>query len=317
LASVLLIYNYFIRMGSHFGEFAALLTAIFWTITALAFESASKKVGSLAVNIIRLSIAFVFLSVYMLFSRGLFFPSDASFHNWVWLALSGLVGFVIGDLCLFQAFVVIGARTSMLIMSLAPPIAAFTGWIILGERFTLQNTAGMTLTLTGIALVVLNRTPKTGVQGKKGMHFNYPIAGLLLAFGGAAGQGVGLVLSKLGMQEYNAFAASQIRVLAGVAGFAIVFSSLGRWKTVFEAMRHLPAMKRLTLGAFFGPFLGVSFSLLAIQHTNTGVACTIMSIVPVLIIAPSVIINKDKLTIREVLGALLAVAGVSLFFITV
>jgi drug/metabolite transporter (DMT)-like permease len=303
-------------MGSHLGEFAALLTAIFWTVTALAFESASKKVGSLAVNIIRLSIAFVFLSVYMLFVRGLFFPSDASLYNWGWLALSGLIGFVIGDLCLFQAFVVIGARTSMLIMSLAPPIAAFTGWIILGEHFTLQNTAGMALTLTGIALVVLNRTPKAGTERRNGMHLNYPIAGLLLAFGGAAGQGVGLVLSKLGMQEYNAFAASQIRVLAGVAGFAIVFSVLGRWKTVFEAMHHLPAMKRLTLGAFFGPFLGVSFSLLAIQHTNTGVASTIMSIVPVLIIAPSVIINKEKLTIREVLGALLAVAGVSLFFIT-
>jgi drug/metabolite transporter (DMT)-like permease len=303
-------------MGSHFGEFAALLTAVFWTITALAFESASKKVGSLAVNIIRLSIAFLFLSIYTLVSRGFFFPTDASLHNWGLLALSGLVGFVIGDLCLFQAFVVIGARTSMLIMSLSPPIAAFTGWIILGEKFSLQNTAGMALTLTGIALVVLNRTPKTGVPGKNGMHLNYPITGLLLAFGGAAGQGVGLVLSKLGMQEYDAFASSQIRVLAGVAGFALVFSILGRWKTVLAAMHHLPAMKRLTLGALFGPFLGVSFSLLAIQHTNTGVASTIMSIVPVLIIAPSVIINKEKLTVREVLGAVIAVAGVSLFFIT-
>jgi drug/metabolite transporter (DMT)-like permease len=304
-------------MGSHFGEFAALLTAVFWTITALAFESASKKVGSLAVNIIRLSIAFVFLSIYTLFSRGLFFPTDASLYSWGWLALSGLVGFVIGDLCLFQAFVVIGARTSMLIMSLSPPIAALTGWIILGEKFTLQNTAGMALTLTGIALVVLNRTPKAGVPGKKGMQFNYPLAGLLLALGGAAGQGVGLVLSKLGMLEYDAFASSQIRVLSGVAGFAIVFFILGRWSSVLDGIRHIPAMKRLTLGAFFGPFLGVSFSLLAIQHTNTGVASTIMSIVPVLIIAPSVIINKEKLTIREVMGATLAVAGVSLFFITI
>jgi drug/metabolite transporter (DMT)-like permease len=303
-------------MGSHFGEFAALLTAVFWTITALAFESASKKVGSLAVNIIRLSIAFIFLSIYTLFSRGLFFPSDASWQSWGLLALSGIVGFVIGDLCLFQAFVVIGARTAMLIMSLAPPVAALAGWVLLGERFTLQNTEGMALTLTGIALVVLNRTPKTSVSGKKEMHFNYPLTGLLLAFGGAAGQGVGLVLSKLGMREYDAFASSQIRVLAGVVGFAVVFSFLGRWSNVVNAMRHIPAMKRLTLGAFFGPFLGVSFSLLAIQHTNTGVASTIMSIVPVLIIAPAVIINKEKLTIREVLGALLAVAGVSLFFIT-
>ncbi len=303
-------------MNAHFGEIAALLTAVFWTITALAFESASKKIGSLVVNILRLSIALIFLSIYTWFSRGLFFPSDASMHGWLWLALSGLVGFVIGDLLLFQAYVVIGARISMLFMSLAPPIAAITGWLILGEQFTLQNSAGMALTLAGIALVVLNRTPKTGIAGKRGVRFNYPLTGLLLAFGGAAGQGVGLVLSKLGMQEYDAFASSQIRVMAGVVGFAVVFTVLGRWRNVLEAFSNIPAMKRLTIGSFFGPFLGVSFSLLAIQHTNTGVASTIMSIVPVLIIAPAVLINKEKLTLREVMGALLAVAGVSLFFIT-
>ena len=303
-------------MNAHFGEIAALLTAVVWTITALAFESASKKIGSLVVNILRLSIALIFLSIYTWFSRGLFFPSDASMHGWLWLALSGLVGFVIGDLLLFQAYVVIGARISMLFMSLAPPIAAITGWLILGEQFTLQNSAGMALTLAGIALVVLNRTPKTGLAGKRGVRFNYPLTGLLLAFGGAAGQGVGLVLSKLGMQEYDAFASSQIRVMAGVVGFAVVFTVLGRWRDVREAFSNIPAMKRLTLGSFFGPFLGVSFSLLAIQHTNTGVASTIMSIVPVLIIAPAVLINKEKLTLREVMGALLAVAGVSLFFIT-
>ena len=303
-------------MGSYFGEFSALLTAVFWTITALAFGSASKKVGSLAVNIIRLNIAFIFLSLYTLFSRGFLFPTDASLHSWGWLTLSGLVGFVIGDLCLFQAFVVIGARTSMLIMSLTPPIAALTGWLILGEKFSLQNTAGMALTLTGIAIVVLNRTPKTGVPRKKEVRFNYPLSGLFLAFGGAAGQGVGLVLSKLGMQDYNPFAASQIRVLAGVVGFTLVFFFLGQWSSVRGALRHIPAMKRLTLGAFFGPFLGVSFSLMAIQHTSTGIASTIMSIVPVLIIAPAVILNKEKLTLREVLGAVLAVSGVSLFFIT-
>ena len=303
-------------MNSHFGEIAALLTAVFWTITALAFESASKKVGSLAVNILRLSIALIFLSIYTWISRGLFFPSDASLHGWMWLALSGLVGFVIGDLLLFQAFVVIGARISMLIMSLAPPIAALAGWLILGEKITFQNSLGMAITLAGIALVVLNRTPKTGVAGRRGVRFNYPLAGLLLAFGGAAGQGVGLVLSKLGMQEYDAFASSQIRVIAGVIGFSVVLTILSKWSNVRQAFKHGPAMKRLTLGAFFGPFLGVSFSLLAIQHTNTGVASTIMSIVPVLIIAPAVFINKEKLTLREVLGALLAVAGVSLFFIT-
>ena len=47
---------------NHYGEFAALLVAFFWSITALSFEAASKKVGSLPVNIIRLVIGLAFLS---------------------------------------------------------------------------------------------------------------------------------------------------------------------------------------------------------------------------------------------------------------
>jgi len=138
---------------------------------------------------------------------------------------------------------------------------------------------------------------------------------LLLAFGGAAGQGVGLVLSKYGMGDYDAFAATQIRVLTGVAGFILVISIYGGWSRVREALQNKPALKRLSLGAFFGPFLGVSFSLIAVKYTTSGIASTIMSIVPVLIILPSVLIMKEKVTWREIAGALVAVGGVSLFFI--
>ncbi|HPV56309.1 MAG TPA: EamA family transporter, partial [Tenuifilaceae bacterium] len=88
------------------GELAALLTAVFWTITALAFESASRKVGSLSVNLIRLFAAFIFLSLYAWAVRGVPFPTDAGTHQWIWLSISGLVGFVLGDLFLFQSYVV-------------------------------------------------------------------------------------------------------------------------------------------------------------------------------------------------------------------
>jgi drug/metabolite transporter (DMT)-like permease len=82
---------------SHPGEFSAILVALFWTITALAFESASNKVGSLPVNVIRLIFGFLFLSLLNLIIRGRFFPTDASVHNWIWLSVSGLIGFVLGD----------------------------------------------------------------------------------------------------------------------------------------------------------------------------------------------------------------------------
>ena len=137
----------------------------------------------------------------------------------------------------------------------------------------------------------------------------------MLALGGALGQAAGLVLSKKGMGEYDAFSASQIRVLTGIAGFTILFFFMKRWPKVLEALKHIPAMKRITLGAFFGPFLGVSFSLLAVQHTQAGIAATLMAISPVLIIAPAIILFKEKVNWKEILGAVITVGGVALFFL--
>lgn len=303
-------------MGHFTGEFAAVLTAIFWTVTSLSFESAGKKVGSLAVNLIRLVIAFFIYSVYTWITRGSFIPMDAGSERWAWLALSGLVGFVMGDLLLFQAYVVIGARVSMLIMALAPPITALAGWLVLGEVLSPMNWLGMTITLAGIAIVVLKREKKDDQPEKRGkIKAAYSLQGILLAFGGAIGQGVGLVLSKKGMGGYDAFASAQIRVLTGMIGFAILFIFMKRYPRVWAALKNGPAMKRITLGSIFGPFLGVSFSLIAIQHTQAGIAATIMAIVPVLIIPPAILFFKEKVNWKEIIGAVIAVAGVAIFFV--
>jgi drug/metabolite transporter (DMT)-like permease len=305
-------------LSTHQGEFAALLTAVFWTITALAFESASKKVGSLSVNLIRLCLALVFLSIYSWVSRGVAFPVDAGQHQWVWLSLSGLVGFVLGDLFLFRSYVVIGARISMLIMALAPPIAALIGWIALDEHLTLKQGLGMFVIFAGIAMVILEKEyedPEISEAKPRKVRFAYPITGLLLALGGAVGQGGGLVLSKYGMQQYDVFASVQIRVITGIAGFAAMFLLLNRWDALRNALRNRKAMSRLSIGAVFGPFLGVSFSLWAVRYTSTGVASALMSIVPVLIILPSVVLFKEKFNAKELIGAVITVGGVMLFFL--
>ncbi len=228
--------------SNHIGEYAALLTAIFWTVTALAFESASKKVGSLSVNLIRLCMAMVFLSIYSWVTRGLILPTDATNYQWVWLSLSGLIGFVLGDLFLFKSYEVISARISMLIMALAPPIAALISWIALGEHLNAKQGIGMLLTFAGIALVVLKRefNPDEEVSetNNKKLKLNYPISGLLLAFGGAVGQAGGLVLSKIGMQNYDVIAAVQIRVITGIIGFVAIFFFLNSWKSLRIAIKE-------------------------------------------------------------------------------
>ena len=302
------------------GELAALATALCWTVTALSFEAAGRRIGSLTVNIIRLVMASLLFALYGAVARGLPLPVDAGPAVWGWLALSGLVGFVIGDLLLFQAFIDIGARVSMLIYSSVPPLTATLGYFVLGERLTSRGVLGMALTVAGIAIVVLRPAVPVGPAGRAA-----PVArpdgrrrarGVLLAFGGALGQAGGLILGRVGAGvTFDAFAATQIRALAGVLGFALVFTFAGRWRTVAPALRNRGAMGRVALGATFGPFLGVSLGLFAAQNTSAGIAATIMALVPVLIIVPSVLVFRERVTLREVIGAVVAVAGVGLLFL--
>jgi drug/metabolite transporter (DMT)-like permease len=295
---------------NHIGEFAALFTAFCWTVTALAFESASNKVGSIAVNIIRLCFALVFLSVFTFFSRGFILPTDASSHAWFWLSISGIIGFVLGDLFLFESFIIVGSRISMLMMTLVPPMTALFSWIMLKETLNSASIIGMILTLSGIALVILNKK-----DGEKYFSFNHPVKGILFAFLGAVGQSVGLVFSKVGMGSYDAFAATQIRIITGIIGFAIVITFWKKWGNISAAFKNITAIKRITIGSVFGPFLGVSFSLYAVQHTSAGIASTIMAITPILIIPPAILFKKEKVTLREIIGAVVSVVGVALFFI--
>jgi drug/metabolite transporter (DMT)-like permease len=296
--------------NSHLGEFAALLTAVFWTITSLAFESASNRIGSVAVNILRLFIGFAFLGTFNLIHRGFFLPVDASAENWIWLSLSGFVGFVFGDLFLFKSYTIIGSRFSMLIMTLVPPITAFFSFIILRERLTLFHYLGMTMTFSGIAMAIFSRRGK----GEK-LSLKLSPKGILYALGGAVGQALGLVLSKFGMKNYDPFAATEIRIIAGILGYALLVTILLRWKNVVKGTANKSGMLLTTLGAFFGPFLGVSFSLIAVKYTETGIASTIMALVPVFIIIPAIAIFRQKVTLPEIFGAIVSVAGVALFFL--
>ena len=301
-------------MNNYLGEIAALATAVCWTVTAMAFESAGKRVGALSLNLIRLVIGLVFLSIYNTIVNGEFFPS-ATNYQWFWLALSGLVGFVLGDLFLFRAFIMIGARISMLIMALVPPIAALIGWITLGEKLSGVEFLGMGITLSGIVLVMSSKLEiNKGALGKS-LKMGPFLLGSLLALGGAVGQAAGLVLSKKGMQDMDPFSATQIRIMTGVVGFAIVITIFKRWKHLFGALKDLRAMKFMTLGSFTGPFLGVSLSLLAVQHTDTGIAATLMALTPVMIIPLAIMMKKEKVSAIEIIGALVSVGGVALFFL--
>ncbi len=305
-------------LTSHLGELFALLTAVFWTATSLSFQQATRRAGSLSVNVLRLMIAFFIYGLISYFSRGLFLPFDASTHQWIWMSISGLIGFVFGDYFLFKSYELISARISMLIMSLSAPLAAFIGWIILGETMNFISILAMFITIFGIMMVITEKKKlddlKAGVKNKK-IQFSFSPKGMLFAFFGSIGQALGLVLSKYGMRDYNVFAATQIRIIAGAIGFVILISLIKRWPKVKQAVTDSISMRFIVIGSIFGPFLGVYMSLLAVKYTTVGIASTIMAIIPVLIIPPAILLYKEKVTVKEVVGAFIALGGIVLFFI--
>ncbi len=297
-------------MQSHIGEMAALATAICWTLNAIAFESAGKKVGSLSVNYLRLFVGFFFLSISAYFTRGLALPTDATGYTWFWLLISGLLGFVLGDMFLFEAFVEIGSRVSLLIMSAAPPLTALVGFLIMGERISFLGLTGMFITMAGICLVILSRNPS-----EKKVKLNRSVKGIVYASLGALGQALGLIFSKVGMGTYNPFAATQIRLLAAFVAFTIIITMRKKWPEIRSAFNDKKAIWEIAIGAVFGPFIGVTFSLVALQYTAAGIVSSISSVSPVIIIPASIMIFKEKVLPKEILGALISMVGVILLFL--
>jgi len=294
----------------YIGQIAAILTAVCWSIGSTNFEKAGKKIGPLNLNLMRLLMAFAFSIVFTIFSRGMPLPIDATGKMWFWLMLSGLVGFTIGDLFLFEAFVRLGARISMLIYASVPIFSAVLAYVFLGEAMTGRQILGMVITITGIAVVILDN----GGEGGK-MKFAHPVLGILFAFGGAVGQSVGYIIGKYGMGDYDAFAATQIRMIAGIIGFIVFFIFKNQWKSFFQSFKQKDAIKPAAIGALFGPFIGVSLSLFAVQRINPGVASTLMSITPVILIVYAIIFKGEKIRAKEIIGSLICIAGLGTIFI--
>lgn len=297
-------------LKANIGELAALGTAICWSLSATSFELSGKKVGSLSVNYIRLGIGFIFISILTFFTRGMFFPTDATSHNWIFLSISGLIGFFIGDLFLFQSYLEVGSRVSMLIMATSPPITGLLSFLIFGEKLKITSIIGMTITMVGISIVILSKNPD-----EKKIKLSHSVKGLTYAALGSLGQSVGLIFSKLGMGSYNAFASTQIRIITGFISFTILFIYLNKWNDLKIALDNKKAMVGISIGALFGPVLGVSLALFSLQYTSAGISSTITSIVPVIIIPVSILVFKEKVKLKEILGAVVTVSGVAMLFI--
>ena len=305
-------------MMAYIGELISIGVAFSWTATALLSEYGSKRLGNLTLNVLRMALALVFSLVLFGVVTGSPLPTAVPLDACGWMLLSGLVGYVIGDFCLFQCYIIIGSRYGQLFMTLAPLSAALMAWVTLGQQMTAMSIVAMLVTLLGIAISVLGRGEHHKVSLKLPLH------GVLYAIGAAMCQGIGLVLSKIGMDHYNLtalaetgvpewmipFSANFYRCVAGIIGFTLLLYVREGIAPLRDALHDRKGLTVATATTVFGPFVGVGFSL-----TAAGIASTLMAMTPIIILLPSYWLFHEKITWRAFLGAVISVVGVSLFFL--
>lgn len=297
------------------GEIAAFLVAICWAFTSVFFTAAGSQVGSLVVNRTRLLFASILLLASHLLLTGHLLPLDAAPERWWWLGLSGLIGLVLGDAFLFQAFILIGARISTLIMASVPVISALIAWVFLNEKLNGLEFAGILITVAGISIVVGDH--HHAGRSPLGQHSPQYLQGILFAFLGALGQAVGLVLQKKGgAGDFPAISSVLIRVLLAALimwGIAL-FQKKARY-TLQQSTSTKTVFRAILLGTLVGPFAGIWLSMVAIQSAYVGVAATLMALTPIIMLPIAYWIYKEKISTLAYAGTFLSLAGVALIFI--
>ncbi len=291
------------------GELSALLTACCWSGSSLAFAAATQRAGVFQVNTTRLILALTYL---FLLTGAAQLSLKLSMTQIAYLSLSGIIGLALGDSFLFRAYQEIGARVTMLIMSLAPAIAAVLAYALLGETLSALGVLGIVITMVGIGIVVLERS-RTSPSA-----MSYSVLGIVLALLAATGQGAGLVFAKMAFREgeVNGFVATAVRIAASLVLLLPVAAVTRRYEspaTMFAKDRK--AFYLTATGSVLGPFLGITFSLVAIEHTKIGIAATIMATVPILMMPLVRFLYKERLTWRAIVGALVTVVGVGVLFL--
>ncbi len=298
------------------GQIAAILTSALWTFNSILFTSAGKKIGPISVNAYRIIAAVIFLSITHVFLFGNILPI-ISYNQFIWIGLSGVVGLGIGDFGLFASFVIIGPRRSLLIMALSPIFASIFAYLILNEILSELAIFGMTVTIIGVIIVILEKEEKSNEEILSNKR---KIWGIFLALIGAIGQGTGAVLAKKGIYfdsniVVNPLSAALTRMAIAAVFIWVCVIILGKIPELKKAIKDRSGIKSTIAGAFLGPFLGVTFSMVAVTFTEVGVAQTLMSLMPVMIIPVIYFGYKQKTSIRGIFGAVIAIVGVALLFL--
>jgi drug/metabolite transporter (DMT)-like permease len=300
------------------GELIALITTLCWSLGIFPFTEAAKRIGSAPLNQYRLLLAWIIISIILFFWNDLNFVelfTEPQPYHFIFLGLSGIIGFSIGDYCSFNSFKLLGPKLASLYTTFAPGAALLIGYIALNESVNLIGIFGILITVSGVIWLTLSKKDSNAATQ---VGYTRDKRGIIYGIIGALCQGTGLVLSKYGMDYYEVklqtMHAVWIRLLFAFSAAFIVSLLAGKLKANSKPIftnekNNLPFM---FLGTLLGPVMGVTLSLFAIQKLEVAVAQTIFALLPLFVLPISLIIYKERITSQSVFACLLALVGVLL-----
>lgn len=291
------------------GYIFALITAGCWTQNSIIYSYVGRQIGSPTVTHIRLWLALPIVLLVNLIFTGELIPSGISILSFIYIASSGFVGFFIADLFIFRAFVDLGPRETMVIMTLSPIFGALISWFTFAEVLSLLQIGGIMTTISGVIWVIF-------AENKHIHRSQVNFRGIAYALAGAFTQAVGMVLAKGGLAEgLHPVSANVVRIIAGLLGLFIF--SLVRKQALrdFRKMKDKKSLILLLTAAIVGPVLGIILALYALSWAPVGIVTTLMQTSPVMLLPIDRFVLKKRIPPGAVGGTIVAIIGAAFLFI--
>lgn len=292
-------------MSSISGQLAALIVALCWAQNSILYSSAGRRAGSYSVAHIRLWIALPMVILLNLLFTGELLPAGYQLNSYLYLLSSGVIGFFLADILIFRAYVLIGGRKTLVILTSSPILTAIAGTLYLDQHLDLLQLSGILTTVLGIILVLFSRDRAERAENEEGK-------GVLFAWLGALCQAAAMIGSAAGMGEgIHPVSANYLRILAGFVCFVLYSLITGRFLDDFRAMDR-KVVTSITAAAAAGPILGISLTMYALSVANAAVVTAISQISPVILLIYERIFLQAKPARGSILGTVTATLGVAL-----
>lgn len=294
------------------GQLLALVTATCWAQNSITYKYLGTYVGSDAVAHIRMWIALPAILLLTFFTEGMFFPTNLSLQTYLILFASGAIGYFITDMMMFYAYVYLGARETMVIMTLSPVATAIFSYFLFDEHLIASQILGILLTIAGVVVMVVF-SMRHRIKGKDDKA---KALGFLLAILGSILQSVSFLLAKFALDATGPVSSNLLRNIGGLLAFILYNFIIKRnAKQQFAAFKNPKFFLLLFFAAMIGPVLGMSSQMKAFTLAPVGIVTTITQITPIILLPVDKFIFHKKLTTSSIVGTFVSILGVAILFL--